>query len=359
MGNIRLLLALAVTLAHSGLLFGFKHIDGEIAVESFFIISGFYMSLILNEKYSGPKNYGVFIRSRLLRIYPAYFVVIGLSLLFVLLYYGAGIKQEIISDFLKINSVSKLYALIINTVIIGQDTALFLGFNAQGYLHFVKDYTESSPAVFTFLLCPPAWTLSLELMFYAIAPFVVKKKLGAILFLMFLSLLLRLYIHSRGLIHDPWTHRFFPTELFFFLAGNVSYKMYAHLDRFGFLKRTGAGIFMFMIVLICAFNSIPMHYEIKQYGFYFAFICSIPFIFNRFKKNALDRFIGELSYPVYLSNLFIISFCIPANTWLGKLQNFNPLIALVFTIAFSYSLVIILIKPIDNYRHTKLLKQSR
>ncbi len=52
MGLLRIILAISVLISNSTPNFGLKFIGGVMAVETFFIISGFYMSLILNEKYS-------------------------------------------------------------------------------------------------------------------------------------------------------------------------------------------------------------------------------------------------------------------------------------------------------------------
>ena len=52
MGLLRFCLALAVVAAHTHQrLFPFQMISGFYAVKVFFVISGFYMALILNEKY--------------------------------------------------------------------------------------------------------------------------------------------------------------------------------------------------------------------------------------------------------------------------------------------------------------------
>jgi peptidoglycan/LPS O-acetylase OafA/YrhL len=50
MGSFRTLLALVVVLVHSGGIWGYNITGGIIAVQSFYIVSGFYMSLILNKK---------------------------------------------------------------------------------------------------------------------------------------------------------------------------------------------------------------------------------------------------------------------------------------------------------------------
>ena len=65
MGLLRLFLAICVLLQHSGSSFLRNgSINGAMAVESFFIISGFYISMILDSKYIGIKNYKLFITNR-------------------------------------------------------------------------------------------------------------------------------------------------------------------------------------------------------------------------------------------------------------------------------------------------------
>ena len=75
MGTIRLLLALAVLLMmHSTPLLGIRMINGAWAVQAFYVISGFYMALVLNEKY--PRG-----RTRLWRIHSPTAHAIASSLL--------------------------------------------------------------------------------------------------------------------------------------------------------------------------------------------------------------------------------------------------------------------------------------
>ena len=76
MGLLRLLLAVSIILTHSFPLFGYKELDGIRAVEGFFVISGFYMALILNEKYTGKnRSYFLYLSNRLVRIYPVYWLI--------------------------------------------------------------------------------------------------------------------------------------------------------------------------------------------------------------------------------------------------------------------------------------------
>ena len=79
MGLLRLILALSVFIVHTGSFYGFNLVGFSVAVQSFFVISGFYMSLILNEKYKGPGSYYLFISNRFLRLLPAHWVVLALA----------------------------------------------------------------------------------------------------------------------------------------------------------------------------------------------------------------------------------------------------------------------------------------
>ena len=71
MGIFRVCLALCVVLSH-GLNLPIPAATADVAVQTFYIVSGFYMGLVLTEKYHSPSS---FFLNRALRLYPAYFVV--------------------------------------------------------------------------------------------------------------------------------------------------------------------------------------------------------------------------------------------------------------------------------------------
>src|SRR4051812_18616989 len=77
MGLFRLLLALSVVMGHAGPILGMSLFSAPVAVGTFFVLSGFYMSLVMNEKYSGLEHgVRVFYINRFLRLYPSYLVVL-------------------------------------------------------------------------------------------------------------------------------------------------------------------------------------------------------------------------------------------------------------------------------------------
>jgi peptidoglycan/LPS O-acetylase OafA/YrhL len=60
-GLIRVILAYAVVLNHSRPVHGYFLMPSNAAVTLFFMISGFYMALVLTEKYTGRIAFGDFI----------------------------------------------------------------------------------------------------------------------------------------------------------------------------------------------------------------------------------------------------------------------------------------------------------
>lgn len=265
-----------------------------------------------------------------------------------------GHKQIIIENFKKIDTFSKLYIFIINALIIGQDSTLFLGLNTHGTLHFVSNFYNSNPCVYQFLLCPQAWSISLELVFYIIAPIIVKFNYKLILLIIIVLLFSRILLYKSGLNYDPWTYRFLPLEFFFFLAGNISFKIYLYLKKTNPSKIINLIIFSILFFVIITFNYLNYNNLIKQYLFYTIFTLCIPFIFYLSKKSSIDRFIGELSYPVYLFHILIITYCFPV--FYKIFGVFTSIITIVLTIVVSYLIVLFLIKPIDNYRKIRVNK---
>jgi peptidoglycan/LPS O-acetylase OafA/YrhL len=234
MGFLRFILAVTVVIAHSGPIFGYYFVGGVVAVQAFYIISGFYMSLILNEKYTGKNSYKLFITNRLLRLYPIYWVIAGLMVILSCMYSiktkgnNFGFLQLYNLYLNKMNFSTIIFLIFSNVFIFFQDVVMFLSINlSTGLLEFTKNFWDVEQPLYPFLLIRQTWTLGIELMFYIIAPFIVRKNKKVIFSLIFLSLILRgILMYKFGLRNDPWNYRFFPTELVFFLLGNISYKIY-------------------------------------------------------------------------------------------------------------------------------------
>jgi len=313
MGLIRTLLAISVVIAHSSSVFGIDLVGGQIAVQAFYIISGFYMSLILNEKYIGANgSYKLFISNRFLRLFPIYWVVLILT---VLTSYGiyeftggehSGMLASYIEHWDHLGNGSFIFLVFTNLGVFLQDMLLFLGLDLQtGSLFFTDSFINTEPKVYKFLMIPQGWTIGIELMFYLIAPFLVRNKLPIVLMLIALSLGLRLLLYyGADLTYDPWLYRFFPTELVFFLFGNISYKMHVKYKKNKATKNLGIGGLILILLMTFTFKFVP--YNWVMFAYFTLFFLAIPFVFELSKSWKWDRWIGELSYPIYISHMLVV-----------------------------------------------------
>jgi len=361
MGLLRFLLAVSVILAHAGKLFGFEFVGGRIAVETFFMISGFYITLILNEKYiKENKSYKLFITNRFLRLYPLYWVALLLTLVCAALIpnYTASSYMGNLGSWAtygkSLSFSSGAFLVVTNVGLFFQDVIYFLGLNLKSGLFFFTSnfYETKPPLVYTFLLVPQAWSISLELMFYLIAPFIVKRKYIIIIALIIASAALKTYYLGHGLNNDPWVYRFFPFELMFFLLGALSYYLYKRVKDIKIPRYIYPALMVFISVFTICFSFISVTFF--SYRIYIvAVFLSMPFLFNYTKKFKLDKFIGELSYPIYITHMLVLN-TVKA---LGVTQNVQ-LITIVATIILSIILVKLIGDPIERLRQARVKDQK-
>jgi peptidoglycan/LPS O-acetylase OafA/YrhL len=78
-----------------------------------------------------------------------------------------------------------------------------------------------------------------------------------------------------------------------------------------------------------------------------------PFLFHAFKDNGLDRWIGDLSYPLYLCHLVVI----------GLVLTFEPPFALWVAIgaslALAAALLVLIDYPVDRWRQRRAERAGR
>lgn len=336
MGLLRFLLALCVVVGHVGGAEFLKVFSGSFAVEVFFAISGFYMALILDGKYKSAKN---FYFSRALRLFPVYFIVLFIS--FALLFFVPRI------DFSTLSFASLFYVVFTNLTLIGQDISLFANFitNESGFLDmaFANDYTVAENPVHRYLLVDTSWSLSLELYFYLLAPFLVRFETKKLIMLMAVSLLAKAAFFLGGNLVGGWLFRFFPFEVFFFLFGVLTYKIGYIFKGF---NQKNIYIFLILSLLFVGYVDEAVGKRVS-YALVFLFPLFIPTIFEAFKNSKFDNFLGELSYPVYLVHIVIQN-----NFHLGIYYN------VLLSILFSIFVVVFIEKKIDRFRHKVFAKNG-
>ncbi len=156
-------------------------------------------------------------------------------------------------------------------------------------------------------------------------------------------------IYRLGLSFDPWTYRFFPTELAWFLLGSCAYRVFRRLEQENIKidRRFVWALFGATVGLILTLLRLPIPTRIPLfYGF---FVLALPFLFSLTKKSAIDRYIGQLSYPIYLSH-WILVLSILATT---PDPEHNVFLTLLLTLAAAIMLLRYVERPIDVYRQRR------
>ena len=361
MGLLRVILAVSVLLGHAGPLFGCEIAGGQPAVEIFFIISGFFMAMILTEKYHPVRDRFLFYSNRALRIYSTYYLVLILALgieAFMWVTGRPGVFTLWHNDRAWMTPSDMLWVIGTNIVLIGQESLLFLQPSPQGLTWSFVPH----PQVYPLATLRPAWSLGLELLFYLIAPFIVRLRTRWIGILALLSLGARFAAYHFGLDHDPWNYRFFPFELALFLMGVISYRLYKGFDH-------GAGRVLRIAMVILLFAGVfSLRYAIVKceafgyasdvvllWPFYAFVVLALPCLFVETARSKIDATLGDLSYPIYLVHYPII--VLYSGGLILDSTTRNSLTILVLTLAVSWPILWLVDKPINRFRQARVSKR--
>lgn len=314
MGTLRLLLALSVVTAHVGAnLCGIRFFGtGVMAVESFYILSGFYMALVLREKYHEQTRR--FYVARFVRLFPIYWAVLAFCLLLGGVYFAAtGRPMGVYYGLATVSPAWWIYPLaaIANFFMVGADGVLIYesitGIHA-GYL----------------LAIPLIWTLSVELAFYALAPFVLRRRWPIIAGTFLALFAIRAFIWWRtGSTWTFWNYYFVPSALHLFFLGALSYLLYARIRSapvFTRYRRTLGGLAFLLVAASIVFYADLGIFGLQDYRYYGLFAAALPFVFGFSKDSKWDRNVGDYSYPLYLCHGAVISFWAPLRHFVSSAQ---------------------------------------
>ena len=355
MGILRVLLAVMVIIHHTDIPMHGIAVDGVTAVEAFFIISGFYMALILRGKYNFPGGTRLFYEQRYLRLAPIYWVTIIATL-------GIGAAYSVIGHTPRgkwvslvqlvphLSPSSLVFFCFSNLSMLGLDYHCFAALSGHPLaFHFVREGYNAPVPASRLLLILPAWTLSIELLFYLVAPFLVWRSIKFQAGCIIADLLLRsLAMTYLKLPFEPWGQHFFPFELWAFLLGSVGYQLLPHYERLvrhpGFLRgiiTTG------LTALLFFYGRIPLPEAGRRWVFLSIIALLVPLLFAVSRRDKIDRAIGEISYPLYLLHMTVIYAFVPV---LEKLKGFSNVGVVLFPLGAAALAYWAIERPIERWR---------
>jgi peptidoglycan/LPS O-acetylase OafA/YrhL len=324
-------------------------LPGNIAVELFFMISGFYMSLVLTERYDPQTWRGIatFYQSRFLRLWPTF----ALTTLVVYMWWAIsalylGRTPANASPFhLLDNSLASAALMFSNLFMIGQDIPSLFHVNGGGAaLTFGPAETLGDGSLWLGYArnIEQAWSVGTEIWFYLLIPFLARTRTSILVALMAASGTLRFLMAEHGLS----SYFFFPAQFGLFLAGVLAHRFGAS----GPLGCRATAIFCLIVVGggCLAFGSTVGLSQDLKWVLYAAFAVTMHALFRWSNALPLDRLIGELSYPVYITHMIVGSIAVAIGRRLGISVGGGILLLLVLPL--SWLLVMYVELPIAGYR---------
>lgn len=290
MGAIRLFLAYGVVLGHEcEYAVNFQitcdahwtlNVIGGRAVVFFYIVSGFLMSYVLDSKYPRTKaGTYQFYKSRFLRIYPLWWAVVVFSTVTIS---AAWLHRAPLGVFSAI-------------FLFGSDWLVPFAHFPDGDFSFFPTRTEIG------------WTLGAEMTFYLLAPWLLRSDRTALAALIG-SMAVRIVVFfvvgpqpSTDATYIVWSYFFLPSTFMFFMLGHLS-------RRVPYTR--AAGPWTAFAILIAAVWFISRNhwfpagdwFRFNDYVAAVLFALALPGIFEATKNNRLSNWLGDLTYPLYLTH---------------------------------------------------------
>ena len=346
MGLFRVILAISVVLSHivkteTPFYQGF---GGTNSVEIFFLVSGFYIALILDKTYKSKR---MFYLNRILRLYPVYLIVCLLVLLTSIL------RRGFAENLFGYSPLVLLISTFSNLTLIGTDWLMFFD-TSNGGIQLTSSVVTGD-RMRDLLWIAPAWSLGIEITFYAMAPIICRWRSRFLIAAIIGLCTIRILFNQSefNFAGSPFDARFFPFELPYFLVGILLYrcKRDAKLEVTIPLKYLYSALFLFFLI----FEPIRSSFDLSRTASMAVLVIVAAVVVLFGQSSEFDRKFGELSYPIYISHVFIAQVYEFSST--GIVKKFSLLdnnhismsVQVLLIVLVSYFLLQIT-KPIEKIR---------
>lgn len=332
-GILRTVLAIYVVLLH---IFSVP-VLGNYAVSFFFLLSGFLMTYIMHETYGYTlRGFGVFWLNRFLRLYPIYFFIILITVVFVVL----------LPDIIR-------------------NPHLFIPKTfSEWFTNITMLFPNIVPHRYIPRVVPTSWALTNELFFYLLISLGISKTKKRTYIWLLLSIL---YFVGTYLYYDIATYRYsaIPAASLPFSLGACLF--WSIKNKRVFNTRISIITISFIFFNINAVSSIYLPFYLKEATIYINMILAMLLVYLLFnyrpKKplKILDDTLGAYSYPIYLSH-YLLALVYSGYIGYGVIpdsfkMNFLAIIPFFFLLfLFCFLIVQFLDKKINSFKK-KIKKQ--
>lgn len=331
MGFIRLSLALAVLLGHMGT--GLPITSATQAVAVFFVISGYYMSLTFSANYDrSPGGLISFYASRFFRLYPMYlFIVVLAWAIFKLVPISQLNAFGAFNYFIHPHTWPEHIAA---WSLLGQDLI-----SVSEYKHAILPVRQ-------------AWSISAELAFYLLLPFLLVLKTRMLVTALALSFALKsalLYVFGFQFAYFP-----FPCQIGYFIMGILAFRFRDQLTS----KSRLIGVSVFLVTIASVFSYIPsfevwpIPSTVQCAGAALAIPTIMAFVVSR-----ADRLAGDLSYGFYMSHLLIFDIVKSSMPTASSWETVPIVVTCSLLLSFLFERFVQ--EPIDAWRRRTFYQRPR
>jgi len=300
-------------------------INGYVGVDIFFVLSGFLMtanifSLLKENRF----NLSSFYQSRARRILPVYFLVLVTFLVFLFFFFDIKLYEYSLS---------------------AASSELFI---SNFYYYLLSGYFQPKSELNLLL---HTWSLSVEIQFYLICPFIlillykyrlaVTKNISWLLFIL-VSMGCMWLLQGRD---QALNFYMLPSRLWEFLAGGLTFSLGEKYKPYFSGRATNLlAVFFFSLIILFIAGVIPIE-KLSWPNFgtlpLVLLTCSIIFLYYQrdFPSFPLIRYLARRSYSIYLWHwpLIVLSKYFSWNT--GILQRFIILAISLILAELSYKLL--------------------
>ncbi len=265
---------------------------GAAGVDIFFVISGIVMALSIKEN-AKP---GIFLLRRVIRVVPLYWVMTGLAILNVYIFYpGASVGSDAV---------------------------------VRSML-FLKPANGSMPLLY------PGWSLNYEMLFYVVLALFISFRRYCLPFVALVFIFLG-SLSEIGYFHEFYFVKYYLLEFSLGILIGSLFKRNIKIER-------GVGI----LFLIFSFALFALHNYFKSEGFIAWGVPSILLVLGCYSfenkaifRNKIVQMMGDASYSIYLVHPFVI--------WAFERNYSGSIVVLFFGIFLSIFFGVICFRWIEQ-----------
>ncbi len=314
------------------------------------------MALILDKKYPTKEYQVLFWTNRLLRIFPLYWFTLVITVLFTLVKFllHIGTDDNAITHYI-------IWSSHVSPFVFGIDLCNFIVRNIT--LIITLDYFRVNDSTPGYLLIQQAWSLQIELLFYLVAPYIVRlTNKNFLLFLCCYSIVFWGIIRPAHVLEATLLYLFLQ-YLIYFIFGIISYRyIYKYIllvYQRHFVIQVIFVVYILYILLYSTFfsNNTTSFFQIVDPLYYLLLTLALPYIFLYTKNNKIDAFIGTFSYPVYIMHMLVIKLVTNLSIFQSD-SNFRTVFVILLTCIISYIAIRFIEIPVDSYRQNRLMRKK-